>query len=505
MPVRALEPRVIKGDAFQNPIPWRELEGIDFFLQNGLLFTLYEGKPHACIRENPDPSALNAYARLPEPLPLLRLDEEAYEALQRAFKELESGEQIGGIEGYEDEERIDEILQNGDLLSGEESAPVIRYVNSLFLQAVKKGATDIHIEPFAKEGIVRFRIDGVLNKVATLNKSAVGAVINRIKVISNLDISETRLPQDGRTRVTLAGRGVDVRVSVLPTYNGEKAVLRLLMQEGAVPSLPQLGFSDDVFKGLKSLLKQSYGMILITGPTGSGKSTTLHAFLKEIDHDHFNIVTVEDPVEYNAEGVNQIQVNEKVNLTFSGALRAILRQDPDIIMVGEMRDHETAKIAVQAATTGHLLLSTLHTNSAVSAVTRLIDLGIAPYLISSTLIGIVAQRLVRLLCPHCKREAAPTDEDARYFELPEGMRVYEAVGCERCDHTGYAGRRAVGEIVLVDRAFAALIKEGVNEETLLAFLEERGGFVPLFEKVRRLVMRGETSVAEGVRVGVKGL
>ncbi|NPA29674.1 MAG: type II/IV secretion system protein [Epsilonproteobacteria bacterium] len=504
MAKKSLEPAFRKVGQI-DPQPWRELEGIDFFLRNGLLFTLYEGKPHACLKEQPDPAALNAYARLPDPLPVLLLDEERYGLLKKRFKEIESDEPIGGIEGYEDEERIDEILQNGDLISGEESAPVIRYVNSLFLRAMKKRATDIHIESFAKEGTVRFRIDGVLNKVTTLNKSAVGAVINRIKVISNLDISETRLPQDGRTRVTVAGKGVDVRVSVVPTYNGEKVVLRLLMQEGAVPSLPELGFSDDVFGGLKSLLRRSYGMILITGPTGSGKSTTLHAFLREIDHDHFNIVTVEDPVEYNAEGINQIQVNEKIDLTFSNALRAILRQDPDIIMVGEMRDHETARIAVQAATTGHLLLSTLHTNSAVSAVTRLIDLGIPPYLISSTLIGIVAQRLVRLLCPHCKRETVPDDEDIRYFDLSENQRVYEAVGCERCDGTGYVGRRAVGEIILVDRAFAALIKEDVTEETLLAHLEQNGRFVPLFEKVRRMVVTGETSVVEAVRVGVKGV
>ncbi len=485
--------------------PYIEVENLDFFLKNGLLFAIYQGKPYACIRKNPDTNMLNALSHLGGKFPFLVLEEESYDTLKNRFLEARSEEGIGGIEGYESPEEIENFLQNEDLLASEDSAPIIRYVNSLFVQAIKRRATDIHIETFEKEGDVRFRIDGVLNKIATLKKGAIGSIINRIKVISNLDISETRIPQDGRTKITIAGASVDVRVSILPTYYGEKAVLRLLMKGESIPSLQELGFSEDVYTKLRSLLKHSYGMILITGPTGSGKSTTLHSFLKEIDHEHYNIITVEDPVEYNAEGINQIQVNEKVNLTFSEALRSILRQDPDVIMVGEMRDKETAKIATQAAMTGHLLLSTLHTNSAAAAIPRLIDMGIDPFLVSSTLIGILAQRLVRLLCPHCKAPYHPTDEDIRYFDLPHGITLYGPKGCDKCGGTGYIGRRAIGEIIIVDEGFAAQIKSGADEQQLRRYLSEHTDFRPMFEELRRMVIEGETSVPEAVRIGVKGL
>ncbi|BBG66537.1 type IV fimbrial assembly, ATPase PilB [Hydrogenimonas sp.] len=487
------------------PELYTDVPNIDFYIRNGLLFGIYEGRPHAFIRENPDADMLNALSHFGGGLPLAILEEESYEELKRRFLELKSEEGIGGIEGFESPEEIENFLQNEDLLASEDSAPIIRYVNSLFVQALKRRATDIHIETFEKEGDVRFRIDGVLNRIATLNKGAVNSIINRIKVISNLDISESRIPQDGRTKVTIAGAGVDVRVSILPTYYGEKAVLRLLMKGESIPSLQQLGFSEEVFSKLKSLLKHSYGMILITGPTGSGKSTTLHSFLKEIDHEHYNIVTVEDPVEYNAEGINQIQVNEKVNLTFSEALRSILRQDPDVIMVGEMRDKETAKIATQAAMTGHLLLSTLHTNSASAAIPRLIDMGIDPFLVSSTLIGIIAQRLVRLLCPHCKTGYLPSDEDIRYFDLPHDVRLFGPKGCDKCGGTGYIGRRAIGEIIVVDEAFAAQIKGGADEQSLRRYLLEHTDFRPMFNELRRMVIEGETSIPEAVRIGVKSI
>ncbi len=494
-----------KSPVHAEPEIYTDIPQIDFYLKNGLLFGIYNNKAHVFIRENPDADMLNALSHFSEDLPLAILDEESYETLRTRFLELRSEEGIGGVEGFETAEEIESFLQNEDLLASEDSAPIIRYVNSLFVQALKRRATDIHIETFEKDGDVRFRIDGVLNRVATLNKSAIGSIINRIKVISNLDISESRIPQDGRTKITIAGAGVDVRVSILPTYYGEKAVLRLLMKGESIPSLQQLGFSEDVFVKLKSLLKHSYGMILITGPTGSGKSTTLHSFLKEIDHDHYNIVTVEDPVEYNAEGINQIQVNEKVNLTFSEALRSILRQDPDVIMVGEMRDKETAKIAVQAAMTGHLLLSTLHTNSASAAIARLIDMGIDPFLVSSTLIGIIAQRLVRLLCPHCKVPYEPSDEDIRYFDLPHGISLFGPKGCDKCGQTGYIGRRAIGEIIVVDEAFAQQIKSGADEQSIKRYLLEHTDFRPMFTELRRMVTDGETSIPEAVRIGVKSI
>ena len=484
---------------------YAEVANLDFYLKNGLLFGIYEETPHAFIRENPDANMLNALSHLGGEFPVLLLDEESYNSLKNRFLEARSEEGIEEVEGFENPEEIENFLQNEDLLSSENSAPIIRYVNSLFVQAVKRRATDIHIETFEKEGDVRFRIDGVLNKIATLKKGAIESIINRIKVISNLDISETRIPQDGRTKITIAGSGVDVRVSILPTYYGEKVVMRLLMKGESIPSLHNLGFSVEVYNKLKSLLKHSYGMILITGPTGSGKSTTLHSFLKEIDHEHFNIVTIENPVEYNAPGVNQIQVNEKVNLTFSEALRSILRQDPDVIMVGEMRDSETAKIATQAAMTGHLLLSTLHTNSAVAAIPRLFDMGIDPFLVRSTLIGILAQRLVRKLCPYCKVAYTPSEDDIEYFYLDHDTKVYGPKGCKKCGFTGYRGRRAIGEIILVDDAFGAKIKYGADEQTLRNYLIEETDFRPMFEELRKMVMSGETSISEAIRIGVKGV
>jgi len=484
---------------------YAEVANLDFYLKNGLLFGIYEETPHAFIRENPDANMLNALSHLGGEFPVLLLDEESYNSLKNRFLEARSEEGIEEVEGFENPEEIENFLQNEDLLSSENSAPIIRYVNSLFVQAVKRRATDIHIETFEKVGDVRFRIDGVLNKIATLKKGAIESIINRIKVISNLDISETRIPQDGRTKITIAGSGVDVRVSILPTYYGEKVVMRLLMKGESIPSLHNLGFSVEVYNKLKSLLKHSYGMILITGPTGSGKSTTLHSFLKEIDHEHFNIVTIENPVEYNAPGVNQIQVNEKVNLTFSEALRSILRQDPDVIMVGEMRDSETAKIATQAAMTGHLLLSTLHTNSAVAAIPRLFDMGIDPFLVRSTLIGILAQRLVRKLCPYCKVAYTPSEDDIEYFYLDHDTKVYGPKGCKKCGFTGYRGRRAIGEIILVDDAFGAKIKYGADEQTLRNYLIEETDFRPMFEELRKMVMSGETSISEAIRIGVKGV
>jgi len=341
-------------------------------------------------------------------------------------------------------------------------------------------------------------------------KHITNLIINRIKVISNLDISEKRIPQDGRTQIKIAKKTTDIRVSIIPTYYGEKAVLRLLMQSDDIPSLKELGFNEDITKGFKELLEHSYGMILVTGPTGSGKSTTLHSFLQTIASPEKNIITVEDPVEYKADNINQIQVNPKVGLTFANALRSILRQDPDIIMVGEIRDKETATIAIQAALTGHLMLSTLHTNNAPATITRLMDMGIEPFLIASSLIGVLSQRLVRILC-ECKEE----DNSKESFEEIEKIirkfpnlnrykikKLYKAKGCPKCNFTGYKKRKAVGELFIMNDDTKELIAKGTNDTELKNEMIKHG-MKTLKENIFELLISGETSLNEAIRTGLK--
>ena len=363
----------------------------------------------------------------------------------------------------------------------------------------------IHIESYEKQGLVKFRIDGVLHEIANVKKSVIISIINRIKVISHLDISETRVPQDGRTRINIGQKQIDVRVSILPTHNGEKAVLRLLMKADSIPSLENLGFNETTTAKLKGLLKHSFGMILITGPTGSGKSTTLYSFLNNIDHKQKNITTVEDPVEYNSFGINQIQVNDKVGLTFSKALRSILRQDPDVILLGEIRDNETAAISVQAAMTGHLLLSTLHTNNAAAAIGRLTDMGVDSYLLSSTLLGVVAQRLVRNLCNHCKEQKVISNEDAEFFHIKKGSFIYEPKGCEQCNGGGYKGRTAIGEIITLDEGLLKVIKEGCDEHRIKEYLKQKDDFISMQSQLNDMILSGITSVEEAIRIGIKEL
>ena len=396
---------------------------------------------------------------------------------------------------------LDFIRNSQDLLSNEESAPVVKLVNSLFFQAIKKGASDIHIETLEKKGEVRLRIDGALKKHLDIDKNITGLVISRIKVISNLDISEKRIPQDGRTQVTIAGKTLDIRVSVLPTYYGERVVMRMLMQSENIPTLKTLGFSDDLTKDLNRLLTHPHGMILVTGPTGSGKSTTLHACLQHIATPDKNIITVEDPVEYNAENVNQIQVNAKVGLTFAAGLRSILRQDPDIIMVGEIRDSETADIALRSALTGHLMLSTLHTNDATSALSRLRDMGIEDFLISSTLLGVLAQRLTRLLCKKCKKETSLSSVIIEELELPSDNTYYKAGGCKECDYTGYSGRRAVGELFVMNDSVKSMMKEGLNDHQIRLKMRENG-MLSISDKLKEMLILGDTSYEETVRIGI---
>jgi len=363
-----------------------------------------------------------------------------------------------------------------DLLESAGDAPIIRMLNALLTQAARDGASDIHIEPYERTSSVRFRIDGTLREVVQPNRALHAALISRLKIMADLDIAEKRLPQDGRISLRIGTRAVDVRVSTLPSAHGERAVLRLLDKTETRLTLESVGMQGDTLERFEKLITQPHGIILVTGPTGSGKSTTLYAALQRLDAARSNIMTVEDPIEYELHGVGQTQVNAKIELTFAKALRAILRQDPDVIMIGEIRDYETAQIAIQASLTGHLVLATLHTNDSVSAVTRLTDMGVEPFLLSSSLLGVLAQRLVRKLCPVCS-----------------------GTGCDACGQTGYQGRTGIFELLVADEAVQSLIHSRAPESQLFV-AAERGGLRSMREDGERLVESGVTSRAELLRV-----
>ncbi len=489
-----------------------EPEGVDVDLsvRNYLLFTLIDETPTAIMCENYLVEASNFYNKLSGEFPLVVLDEESYERIYNRFLELRTDKAIATMQEEGETEELEEedlsltefLRTSSDILTSEESAPIIKFVNALFYQAVKKRASDIHIEVHEKRGEVRFRLDGMLSKNADLDKKVINLIISRIKVISNLDISEKRIPQDGRTQVKIAGQVLDVRVSVLPTFYGERVVMRLLMQSDQIPHINELGFAPELIGDVKRLLRASHGIILVTGPTGSGKSTSLHSFLREVESPDKNLITVEDPVEYKSESISQIQVNEKVGLSFASALRSILRQDPDIIMIGEIRDEETAHIAVRAALTGHLVFSTLHTNSAAATISRLTDMGIAPFLISSSLLGILAQRLVRKLCPACKEEDTIAEEFAEDYSLPRDAVIFKATGCRKCNYTGYAGRQSVGELLIMDDQVKDILKETTDEHSISTALEANG-FQTLPIQLKAMLLAGETSLDEAIRIGLE--
>jgi general secretion pathway protein E len=393
---------------------------------------------------------------------------------------------IGEVESGVDLSRMmQELPAVEDLLEAADDAPIIRMLNALLTQAAKDGASDIHIEPYERSSSVRFRIDGTLREVVQPNRALHAALISRLKIMAELDIAEKRLPQDGRISLRIGGRAIDVRVSTLPSAHGERAVLRLLDKTESKFTLEGLGMSGDVLAEYDRLIQQPHGIVLVTGPTGSGKTTTLYASLGRVDTATTNVLTVEDPVEYELPGIGQTQVNPKIDLTFAKALRAILRQDPDVIMIGEIRDHETAQIAIQASLTGHLVLATVHTNDAPSSVTRLIDMGVEPFLLSSSLLGVLAQRLVRKLCPQCKR---PGDDGH-----------WHPVGCAHCAHTGYKGRTGVYELMTVDAPVQALVHNRAAEADLAA-AARAAGLRSMREDGERLVREGITSLEEVVRV-----
>ncbi|TVR62461.1 MAG: type II secretion system protein GspE [Candidatus Competibacteraceae bacterium] len=387
-----------------------------------------------------------------------------------------------------------------DLLESADDAPIIRLINALLTEAIKENASDIHIESFENRLLVRFRVDGVLREALQPPRALAPLLVSRVKVMAHLDIAEKRLPQDGRISLRVAGRPVDVRVSTLPTGHGERVVLRLLDKREGRLDLQHLGMERSDETRLLRLIHRPHGILLVTGPTGSGKTTTLYAGLTQLNDRKRNIMTVEDPIEYYLDGISQTQVNTKVEMTFARGLRAILRQDPDVVMVGEIRDLETAEIAVQASLTGHLVLSTLHTNSAVGAITRLRDMGVEPFLLSSSLIGVLAQRLVRKLCPHCKQPhpATPADCAALGVDPTAPPTLYAPGGCDRCNQSGYRGRTGIFELVMVDEMLQTLVHEGKGEQEMER--HARRSSPSIRDDGRRRVLLGDTALAELVRV-----
>ncbi|MCC2595592.1 type II secretion system ATPase GspE [Pusillimonas sp. MFBS29] len=434
--------------------------------------------------------ALAEIRRLHGQLPAKSVSESELDTLLAAAY-AQTGDAAAVVDAAANEIDLDRLMQDipeiEDLLEAHDDAPVIRMINALFTQAVRDGASDIHLEVFETHSVVRYRVDGTLRDIVNPRRALHNALVSRIKIMASLDIAEKRLPQDGRIALRVGGRPIDVRVSTLPTGHGERAVLRLLDKEAGRLELERLGMDTPVLARLDALIRQPHGIVLVTGPTGSGKSTTLYAALGRLDAGTTNILTVEDPIEYDLPGIGQTQVNSRIELSFATALRAILRQDPDVIMIGEIRDLETAQIAVQASLTGHLVLATLHTNDAVSAVTRLTDMGVEPFLLASTLQGVLAQRLIRKLCPHCKSVH------------PDGTSAWHAGGCERCSHTGYMGRTGVHELFVLDDSTRALIHEDAGEQTLRRAAQQ-AGMRSLRQDGERWVQQGVTTREEMARV-----
>src|SRR5467141_775934 len=418
----------------------------------------------------------------------------------------EAEQLVGDLEAGDLDMVAHELEEPQDLLDSSDEAPIIRLVNSLLFRAAKERASDIHIEPQEKDIGVRFRVDGVLQEVIRPPKRFQNSIASRVKIMGGLNIAEKRLPQDGRIRVKLAGRDIDIRLSTTPTVFGERVVMRLLDKSTVLLDLVEIGMDKDQLRIMESLIHRSHGIILVTGPTGSGKTTTLYAALSRINRPDLNIMTIEDPVEYQLQGISQTPVNPKIDLTFANGLRSFLRQDPDVIMVGEIRDLETAEIAIQASLTGHLVFSTVHTNDAAGAVTRLVDMGVEPFLVASSLMGVLAQRLVRVLCKDCRTPYLPTPEELKEIGLtPDEVReasggmLYKPAGCEQCNQTGYHGRSGIYEMMLMDDEVRALTLKNVDSGTIKRTAVNKG-MLTLMDDGARKVVRGITSVAEVLSV-----
>lgn len=427
-----------------------------------------------------------------------------FEAVLAEVYQDNSGEAMAAMEDIGEDmdlfQLAEELPETEDLLEADDDAPIIKLINALLTEAIKVNASDIHVETFENDLKVRFRVDGVLREVLAPSKKLAPLLVSRIKVMAKLDIAEKRIPQDGRIALKIANRGVDVRVSTIPSSHGERVVLRLLDKQAGRLNFSHLGLPKKLMQQMSDILHKPHGIILVTGPTGSGKTTTLYAGLTLLNSTSRNILTVEDPIEYLLDGIGQTQVNSKVDMTFARGLRAILRQDPDVVMVGEIRDLETAQIAVQASLTGHLVLSTLHTNTASGAVTRLQDMGIEPFLLSSSLLGVLAQRLVRTLCPNCRREAVANQKECELmgFDLNNPPKIFHAEGCAECNNSGYKGRKGIFELLLVDEEVRSKIHNAASEIEIERHARAHG--FSIREDGKQRVLEGATTIEEVLRV-----
>ena len=481
--------------------PNAKLLPFEFARSNGLLVRESEGD----LVLSPDASqwAITEVSRINNGFSSIsRVDSKVFDKM---LSEIYSGRKNSSESVMEDikdfvdmESAAADLEDTGDLLDSEDDAPIIRLLNAILAESLKENASDIHIEPYEKESLVRFRLDGVLSTVLSPSAQITPLLISRIKVMSKLDIAEKRLPQDGRMSVKLGGRSIDLRISTMPSSHGERVVMRLLDKDAGKLQVDDLGMPSATSAQLDDLIRRPHGIILVTGPTGSGKTTTLYAALQQMDRQGRNIMTVEDPVEYDLPGISQTQINLRAGMTFARGLKAILRQDPDVILIGEIRDGETAEIATQSSLTGHLVLSTLHTNTAAGAITRLQDLGVDSFLLASTIRGILSQRLLRKLCHHCRQPVEPNEFNRDLLKLEVGHKTYEAAGCEKCNSTGYAGRQALFELVSVDAQLQTLIHENAGEIELESKIREH---VPSIREAGfSLVRDGMTTIEEVLRV-----
>jgi general secretion pathway protein E len=477
-----------------------------FAKQHGVLIkTVMDDCALITIKPETNPVALTELRRyLDKPLRLERVSADEFNNLLTLAYETDSSATRQMVIGVEEELDLDQLIHDmprtQDLLEGQDDAPIIRLLNALLSQAIKLKASDIHIETFEEEVVVRMRIDGTLQEALEIQRALAPLLISRVKVMAKLDIAEKRLPQDGRITLRIAGHTVDVRVSTMPSTYGERIVLRLLDKKTARLDLSLLGMYEDTLKAMRELIQIPHGIILVTGPTGSGKTTSLYAMLTELNDVSRNILTIEDPIEYDLPGIGQTQVNAKVEMTFAKGLRAILRQDPDIVMIGEIRDLETAEIAVQSSLTGHLVLSTLHTNSAIGAIARLRDMGVEPFLLASSLVGIIAQRLVRLLCKDCRKpyEATPIELERMNLAPNRKITLYGPQGCDVCKQLGYVGRKGIYELIIIDETFRTMIHDDAAEQKMLAFA--RKTTQSMRDYGFRRVLDGETTIEEIIRV-----
>lgn len=469
-----------------------------------LLETGSNGESQLLLRENADPRAIAEVRRSHgQALTLRTVPVQQFDAMladAHSNGDSTAAEVLADVgQDIDIQKMMTELPAVSDLLETQDDAPIIRMINALLTQAIREGASDVHIEPYERHSVVRLRRDGILHDIAQPHRGLHAAMSSRIKIMADLDIAEKRLPQDGRIGLRVAGRQIDLRVSTLPTTHGERIVLRILDRSSDQPGLDGLGMGEDTHRDFARLLTQPHGIVLVTGPTGSGKSTTLYAAINGMDAGRQNIVTVEDPVEYDLPGVGQIHANPRIGLTFAKALRAILRQDPDVIMIGEIRDLETAQIAVQASLTGHLVLATLHTNDTASAVTRMIDMGVEPFLLASTLRGVLAQRLMRILCAECKRAQHEVPPTAAELLGTHTSVLWHANGCPSCKHTGYAGREGIYELLLMDEDLSRLVHNRSDEAAIRSHARA-SGMRNLREDGLRHVLAGRTSLEELMRV-----